>query len=71
MSEMNFEKAMERLNEITAELESGELELDKSMERFEEGLKRIAMCRKKLENTKAKISKLSGDGSESEFNTEG
>ena len=37
----------------------------------EEGIKLIGMCRKKLENTKAKISKLSGDGSESEFNTEG
>lgn len=71
MSEMTFEKAMERLNQITAELENGELELDKSIECFEEGIKLIGMCRKKLEDTKVKISKLTADGSETEFNTEG
>ena len=39
MEDMTFEQAMKRLEEIVAQLEAGEVPLDKSMALFEEGTK--------------------------------
>ena len=39
MSEIKFEKAMTRLENIVEELECGDLNIDKSLEIFEEGIK--------------------------------
>jgi len=39
MSEIKFEKAMSRLEKIVEELERGDLDIDKSLEIFEEGIK--------------------------------
>ena len=39
MAEIKFEKAMNRLEQIVEELEKGELDIDKSLEMFEEGIK--------------------------------
>ncbi|MBW2176625.1 MAG: exodeoxyribonuclease VII small subunit [Deltaproteobacteria bacterium] len=38
MAKQTFEKAMENLETIVQELESGDLSLEKSMKRFEEGI---------------------------------
>jgi len=59
MSEIKFEKAMTRLENIVAELESGDLDIDKSLEIFEEGIKMSRLCSKKLNEAEAKIEKLS------------
>ena len=39
MEEINFEEAMKKLEQITAELEKGDLSLDESVKKFEEGIK--------------------------------
>ena len=59
MSEIKFEKAMTRLENIVEELERGDLEIDKSLEIFEEGIKMSRLCSKKLNEAEAKIEKLS------------
>ena len=59
MSEMKFEKAMSRLEKIVEELERGDLDIDKSLEIFEEGIKMSRLCSKKLNEAEAKIEKLS------------
>ncbi len=61
MSELKFEKAMTRLENIVDELERGDLDIDKSLEIFEEGIKMSRLCAKKLNETEAKIQKLSKD----------
>ena len=61
MSEMKFEKAMSRLEKIVEELESGDLDIDKSLEIFEEGIKMSRLCSKKLNEAEAKIEKLTKD----------
>ena len=61
MSEMKFEKAMSRLEKIVEELESGDLDIDKSLEVFEEGIKMSRLCSKKLNEAEAKIEKLTKD----------
>ena len=58
MSEVKFEKAMTRLESIVEELERGDLNIDKSLEVFEEGIKMSRVCSKKLNEAEAKIEKL-------------
>ena len=58
MGELKFEKAIQRLEKIVDELEKGELDIDKSLEMFEEGIKMSRICSKKLNEAEAKIEKL-------------
>jgi exodeoxyribonuclease VII small subunit len=61
MSEIKFEKAIQRLEKIVDDLETGELDIDKSLEIFEEGIKMSRVCSKKLSEAEAKIEKLTRD----------
>jgi exodeoxyribonuclease VII small subunit len=63
-----FEDAMESLENIVQELESGDLSLERAMERFEEGVKLSKYCSDKLDETEKKITLLTGtaDGTISE-----
>ena len=63
-----FEDAMESLENIVQELESGELSLEKAMQRFEEGIKLSKFCSDKLDETEKKITLLTAnaDGSVNE-----
>ena len=71
MSEMNFEESMQKLEQITKELESGELDLNSSMEKFEEGMKLSKKCNEILENAEKRITiLLSKDGKIEEENFE-
>ncbi len=58
MGQIKFEKAMQRLEQIVEDLEKGELDIDKSLEIFEEGIKMSRECSKKLSEAEAKIEKL-------------
>ena len=49
---------MRRLEDIVEELEKGELDIDKSLKIFEEGIKMSRLCSKKLSEAEAKIEKL-------------
>ncbi len=61
MSKMKFEKALARLEEIVEELETGEVDIEKSLEIFEEGVKLTRFCSKKLEDAEKKIEILTKD----------
>jgi len=56
--EMKFEKALERLEEIVTTLDGGELELEKSLKMFEEGIKMARICKSHLTEAEKKIEKL-------------
>jgi exodeoxyribonuclease VII small subunit len=58
MARKTFEQAMAQLEQITSELESGDLSLDLSLKKFEEGIKLADFCNKKLEESKKKVSLL-------------
>jgi len=64
----SFEDAMESLENIVQELESGDLSLERAMQRFEEGIKLSKYCSDKLDETEKKITLLTGtaDGNVSE-----
>ncbi|MBA1337021.1 MAG: hypothetical protein HPY66_3457 [Firmicutes bacterium] len=57
----SFEDAMERLEELVKELEDGELTLDASLERFEEGIKLYRYCMQKLEEIENKVEVIMND----------
>ena len=58
MENINFEKSLERLNEIVELLESGECSLEDSFKLFEEGSALSKKCYDILENAKIKYSEL-------------
>lgn len=49
---MTFEDTLDRLNKIVSELESGNLTLEESLEKFKEGITLSGECKKKLEEAK-------------------
>ncbi|MBO5796760.1 MAG: exodeoxyribonuclease VII small subunit [Clostridia bacterium] len=61
-TEWTFEKAMARLEQIVAALESGRCPLDDSMKLFEEGTRLTAYCAKQLKEAEQKIVKLTAGG---------
>lgn len=54
----SFEEQMEDLEKIVGELEKGELNLDDSVAKFEEGIKISKECNKILEEAEKKITIL-------------
>lgn len=57
----NFEEMIKDLEEIAKELESGNLSLDQSVKKFEEGMELSKECSKILESAEKKISILVKD----------
>ncbi|MDF1614820.1 exodeoxyribonuclease VII small subunit [Desulfurivibrio dismutans] len=55
MAKQNFEDAMARLEKITRELEEGELSLEQSLKRFDEGIRLAAFCRNTLDEAEKKV----------------
>ena len=55
MAKKSFEEALARLEEITAELEDGDLSLEKSLKKFDEGIKLAEYCNAQLAEAKAKV----------------
>ena len=58
MAKKNFEQALARLEQVTAELETGDLRLEKSLEKFNEGIELVRFCNSKLEAAKSRVDLL-------------
>lgn len=54
----NFEQAMEELEKIVLELENGNLSLDESVKKFENGMEISKKCNEILQNAEKKITIL-------------
>ncbi len=55
---VSFEEKMKKLEEIATELEKGDLDLDTSVSKFEEGMKISKECNEMLEKAEKKITML-------------
>lgn len=55
---ISFEENMKKLEEIATELEKGDLDLDTSVSKFEEGMKISKQCSEMLEKAEKKITML-------------
>jgi exodeoxyribonuclease VII small subunit len=58
MAKQTFENALARLEQLTEELEDGDLSLDKSLKKFDEGIKLAAFCNNSLTEARAKVELL-------------
>lgn len=62
---VSFEENMKKLEKIAVELEKGDLDLDTSVSKFEEGMKISKQCSEILEKAEKKITMLiKGDNGE-------
>ena len=56
--ELRFEEALERLNEVVAQLESETVSLDRSLELFAEGKRLVEFCQAQLAEAEDKVKTL-------------
>lgn len=54
----NFEEALNKLEEIVKEMESGNLSLEDALQNYLEGVKLKELCEKKLNEAKTKIENI-------------
>lgn len=60
----SFEETIKELEKIATELENGDLSLEDSVSKFEEGMKLWKQCNDLLENAEKRITILLKDGEE-------
>jgi len=59
-----FDARLQRLEELVAELEGGELGLEEAMDCFAEGVKLLAGCRESLSGYEKRVEELAGEAEE-------
>jgi exodeoxyribonuclease VII small subunit len=58
MAKKTFETALTRLEQITEELDDGNLSLESSLKKFDEGIKLAGFCTEQLSEARAKVELL-------------
>ncbi len=56
--EKTFEEKLKELENIVNELESGEIDLDSSIEKYTKAMKLVKECDEKLKNVEEQVSKI-------------
>ena len=63
-TDINFEKALEELEGIVEDLESGDLSLENSLKSFEKGIKLARQCQEQLSKAELQVQKLTEENGE-------
>jgi exodeoxyribonuclease VII small subunit len=58
LEQLSFEEALQRLEALVAELDSGDLPLEEALANFEEGSKLKELCERKLAEAEAQVEEL-------------
>ena len=74
MPELTFEKALQKLEGIVENLESGDVTLDGALKQYEEGVKLTRACQEKLTQAEKKVEiltqSLAGETTKEPFDVE-
>ena len=71
MKEKTFEGALEKLENIVKELESGSVDLDNAIKKYTEAMELAKYCSEKLKDATDKVNKiLTENGELKDFNVE-
>ena len=73
MKKDSFEDKMQQLEKVVVELEKGDMNLDESLVKFEDGMKLAKECNKMLEDAERKVTILlekNGEIEEEDFEEE-
>ena len=68
--QIDFEDALEQVEEIVHQLESGEMGLTESLAQYEIGIKRLKQCHAMLQKAERKVTLLSGVDADGNSRTE-
>jgi exodeoxyribonuclease VII small subunit len=58
LQKLSFEEALDKLEKIVQDLESGDLSLEDSVKSFEKGIELSKLCKKKLESAEERVKKI-------------
>jgi len=64
---LDFEKALEELEQLVERLEAGELPLETSLAEFERGITLTRQCQQALRDAEQKVRQLTEQGEEAPF----
>lgn len=67
---VKFEEKMKNLEDIINDLETGEIDLDESIEKYTKAMKLISECDSELKNVEKQVSKLVSENGEETFEIE-
>lgn len=65
-NKQSFEKSLEQLELIVKELEAGNVELDKAIEKYTEAMKLAKYCQDKITNATEQVNKILNEQNELE-----
>lgn len=65
-NKQSFEKSLEQLELIVKELEAGNVELDKAIEKYTEAMKLTKYCQDKITNATEQVNKILNEQNELE-----
>ena len=69
--EVKFEEKLKKLENIVNELESGEIDLDESIEKYKEAMNLVKECDSKLKSVEEQVNKIVTEkGTLEDFNIE-
>lgn len=57
----DFEASFDQLERLVAAFEQGDLDLDESLEKFQQALKLAEVCKKRLDEVENKVAKIKQD----------
>lgn len=60
-AEINFEQAIQKLDDIVCNMENSDLKLDSLVGNYQKGIELLSICRKKLDEAEFKIKKANPD----------
>lgn len=67
MAEIKFEEALKKLEDIVSKLEAGDMSLEESLAKYEDGIKLSKICSRQLEAAKSKVELLMKSGGKFEI----
>lgn len=67
---VKFEEKMKNLEDIINDLETGDIDLDESIEKYTKAMKLISECDSELKNVEKQVSKLVSENGEETFEIE-
>ncbi|MDF1701413.1 MAG: exodeoxyribonuclease VII small subunit, partial [Planctomycetota bacterium] len=65
-SEPTFEERLEALEGVVADLEGEDLPLERSLDRYKQGVEHLRACRALLDDAEARLAELVGEGPDGE-----
>ena len=60
-SELKFEEAIEKLEQIVTSMEQREVDLNSMIENYKEGMELLKFCKKSIDTAELKVSQISSE----------